>query len=93
MGLLLTLQSGKQFARADDGRVAAESVSAFSVKGTCQSLGSSVQFPEGQSLASSEEHWPAQLTPLPQVSFLVAPVSGKQQTMVLLWFAVVRISS
>ena len=66
---------------------------ALSVNGTCQSLGSSVQFPDGQSLASRAEHWPAQLTPLPQVSFLVAPVSGKQQTTTLVWSAEVRVSS
>ena len=91
MGTACTLHFGKHRERADEGRV--ETESPLSVKGACQSLGSSVQFPEGQSLPPRAEHWPAQLTPFPQVSFVVAPVSGKQQITKLFWLANVRISS
>ena len=61
--------------------------SSLPVNGTSQSLGSSVQIPDGQSSAPRAEHLAAQLSPIPHVSSSVSPVSGKQQTTVLLWFA------
>ena len=58
-----------------------------------QSLGSLVQFPEGQSSAPIAEHWPAQLSPPPQVTFLASPVSGKQHVTFGFSSAEVRVSS
>ena len=58
-----------------------------------QSLGSLVQFPEGQSSAPIAEHWPAQLSPPPQVTFLASPVSGKQHVTLGFSSAEVRVSS
>ena len=48
------------------------------VKSISQVLGSSVQFPEGQSHAPSAEHCPAQLAPCPQVATSKV-LSGWQQ--------------
>ena len=58
-----------------------------------QSLGSLVQFPEGQSSAPMAEHLPAQLSPPPQVTFLASLVSGKQHVTLGFSSAEVRVSS
>ena len=57
-----------------------------------QVLGSSVQFPEGQSEAPSAEHCPAQLAPWPQVATSKV-LSGGQQVTLLVWFEYVKVLS
>lgn len=55
-------------------------------------MGSVVQLPEGQREASSAEHSPAQLTPLPHVT-LIIELSRRQHATVLVWLAVVKTES
>ena len=57
------------------------------------SLGSLVQFPEGLSSAPSAEHWACGLRPIPQVTFLISPFSGKQQVAIRVCLASVIASS
>ena len=55
-------------------------------------MGSAVQLPEGQREASSAEHCPAQLIPLPHVT-LVTELSRRQHVTVLVWLALVKTES
>ena len=55
-------------------------------------LGSAVHLPEGQREASSAAHSPAQLTPLPHVTF-TGLLSERQHATLLVWLALVKTES